>query len=1008
MMRRTSGQSFRGARFQRRGVTDVSRVLHASSSLFLYGTPRNAPICTQARFLGTSVRGPDSVTVCSFPIRPYATTTTTTTSEREDTSADAPRAAEGVNVKNADSYLPSSLDQNEHSAAGAVHSSSTSSSSSSSSSSVTMRLVVVRPDVVDDWVPELNELDVQTVHCYSPRIVWWRCGRCGSSYQASIKSRVKGGVQSCPHCHGTGEWPVSRATSEATATESAKAAPKAPHDSCVPGAPSEHVTGTPPEAVSGASPLPSFSFAQLLDRTHVAQSLAVTHPDIARRWDHARNGLLLPTHVTSDGTQCVWWLPASAAPHREETRAGRGDGRREPFSFRRAVYAFVADQDSREDKRIAQDELENTLLQRIRDAARIDEADASEHFPSHAVASSPQTWQGRVPPHPARPLLNTGSAFHPTHRLVPVGSASVLTTLRTPSDVRIALDTWKRRAKAALLATRQLHGTECSDNAMSRSTTTTQTATHTTEKLLIAEDIDNGEEGEEREDAPFDGEASASHRLRPSRRGFYYRERIRSRTIHAAARAETLQAYYEFVLSHKYANLPPASSSPDGASGDDASAPPRPPAVLLEPQAWLDFFAQTESDVRSPGSISPHASLLFADSMAPEEARNRPAPGEVTSTEGAVGATGEQRTEEGTVARHGLRIRTLPRPPSIVEEVNTLFAQNGNSGSRSGGGDGRSGRSFVSPRARRDGVRVKPPYLTASASPLAETSEVYPRRPPPFPVMREENVVEATPPDTASPTASFTQNEGEHKGVWQRHRGVSSPVVAPAHSLREEYDLRDADEGHGGGEVGKEVAERDLAVYLRAASLRVTATADVDDDTAASTTASPTMKETSTNDAFSSPTSESLVGSVVAALGDVEASSAWQNEIRALQYDRAPPVSPAFFANSTTAKPRRTRQRPRRFRLTMPVVRSGTNDEAGSAASQFSAPSSFSSPGRGSDEEHPLEKRSGAVPSGEGSVEHQQRDRTAVPSSLPSVSTPLDAPRTPRKVSRPRRATAND
>lgn len=193
------------------------------------------------------------------------------------------------------------------------------------------RLAVVRPDLVGEWVPELNDSDVSSVLCTSTIDAWWRCNACGANYRATVKDRAtieKG----CPECASTRTLRQNHVSS----------------DSC---------TGT----------------AAVSERTNETAkgSLKETHPAIADRWDYERNGLLLPTDVDAASELNVWWKPAPGRPSRER-------------SFRRPVFAFVETPYSEEEQLEAQTALELDVLQQVRQASKITTARENHALPAAA------------------------------------------------------------------------------------------------------------------------------------------------------------------------------------------------------------------------------------------------------------------------------------------------------------------------------------------------------------------------------------------------------------------------------------------------------------------------------------------------------------------------------------------------------------------------------------------------------------------------------------------------
>ncbi|PWU95440.1 hypothetical protein C4B63_22g95 [Trypanosoma cruzi] len=204
------------------------------------------------------------------------------------------------------------------------------------------RLAVVRPDLVDEWVPELNDADVSSVPCTSQMSVWWRCTACGENYQASVRDRAVAD-KGCPRC-------------------SLLHQPQSP----------QHTNGSENGAVGDAK-----------TSSGGLPSLAETHPLLASRWDYEKNGLLRPTDVTSTSELNVWWRPAEGRPAHEP-------------SFRRPVYAFVEVPYSKEEQKESLAKMELDILQQVRQAAKIAEARELDTFPAAAtmlddiVSNSPE------------------------------------------------------------------------------------------------------------------------------------------------------------------------------------------------------------------------------------------------------------------------------------------------------------------------------------------------------------------------------------------------------------------------------------------------------------------------------------------------------------------------------------------------------------------------------------------------------------------------------------------
>ncbi|KAH9601154.1 putative Zinc-ribbon domain [Trypanosoma melophagium] len=209
------------------------------------------------------------------------------------------------------------------------------------------RLAVVRPDLIDEWVPELNDVDVSSVPSSSSLTVWWRCAACGENYQATVRDRAvvdKG----CPRCSTISSHHHQQQQKYQYGVEK--------------GSTTEIMGGTKDASIP---------------------SLAETHPTLASRWDQEKNGLLRPTDVTSTSDLNVWWKPAEGRPPHER-------------SFRRPVHAFVEVPYSVEEQQEAQAALELDILQEIRRAAKIEEARERDTFPAAAHLLDDLVSQRRV------------------------------------------------------------------------------------------------------------------------------------------------------------------------------------------------------------------------------------------------------------------------------------------------------------------------------------------------------------------------------------------------------------------------------------------------------------------------------------------------------------------------------------------------------------------------------------------------------------------------------------
>lgn len=139
------------------------------------------------------------------------------------------------------------------------------------------RLHVVHPDLLDEWVPEMNEEDVHLLTSASTQPVVWRCRWCHTLYSCSPSRRVQLRALACPACHGRG------LTASASSSDGASSATDGVRSTTVPA-----------PAGSSSSAAPKASFAE-------------AYPHLLRYWDVEANGSLSPYQVPVDSTMSIWW-----------------------------------------------------------------------------------------------------------------------------------------------------------------------------------------------------------------------------------------------------------------------------------------------------------------------------------------------------------------------------------------------------------------------------------------------------------------------------------------------------------------------------------------------------------------------------------------------------------------------------------------------------------------------------------------------------------------------------
>ena len=126
-------------------------------------------------------------------------------------------------------------------------------------------LATLYPELLLDWDYSKNtEFDPTKISKSSKKKAWWHCHKCGYEWYAEIGSRASGG-NSCPYCSGKALW-----------------------------------TGH--------------------------NDLQTTDPELAREWNHKRNGGLVPSMVTAGSGKRVWWKCSTCGYEWEATIGSRKQG----------------------------------------------------------------------------------------------------------------------------------------------------------------------------------------------------------------------------------------------------------------------------------------------------------------------------------------------------------------------------------------------------------------------------------------------------------------------------------------------------------------------------------------------------------------------------------------------------------------------------------------------------------------------------------------------------------
>jgi very-short-patch-repair endonuclease len=185
------------------------------------------------------------------------------------------------------------------------------------------------PDAAAEWHPTENgTLRPGAVGHSSNRRAWWSCRTCGHEWSAVINSRGRGGV-GCPKC-GRRRSGVANATPKSGKSLADRFPSVAAelHPTLNDGLAPESVAAMSRKRVwwlcsrcenvweaeiysrangSGCKKCASRAAAKLYSTPKPGQSLAEKEPELAAQWHPTRNAPLLPSDVTANSGQKVWW-----------------------------------------------------------------------------------------------------------------------------------------------------------------------------------------------------------------------------------------------------------------------------------------------------------------------------------------------------------------------------------------------------------------------------------------------------------------------------------------------------------------------------------------------------------------------------------------------------------------------------------------------------------------------------------------------------------------------------
>lgn len=313
-------------------------------------------------------------------------------------------------------HVSSDLEKKESASSSASSPPSSSPSRTSYSPHPATRLHVVHPDLLDEWVPEMNEEDIQCLTSSSQQAVVWRCKWCQHLYSCSPSRRVQLRGLSCPKCHGRGNPAAAASTSsDSSSALFSDGRDKGRGVSSLEERNAKVREEKSDEGLSSSWKIPSSS-----------SSFGTAFPHLLPYWDEEANGSLSPYQVPADSCMSIWWkcpvelCSASTAfpfsgmkntkqddygtplPHQQQqhkvhdSRSSRRNKSREKNThmvrmeyFSRPLSAFVANPYPPLVQQSAKALLEENLLHQIQQALR----QHKRHQP--ATASAPAAAAGK-------------------------------------------------------------------------------------------------------------------------------------------------------------------------------------------------------------------------------------------------------------------------------------------------------------------------------------------------------------------------------------------------------------------------------------------------------------------------------------------------------------------------------------------------------------------------------------------------------------------------------------
>ncbi len=171
------------------------------------------------------------------------------------------------------------------------------------------------PQIAEEWDYEKNTVDIQTVPMGSNIKAWWKCNKCGYSWQQGVYNRCKGSGK-CPKCASLRlvighndlatarkdllkEWDYNK--NKTIAPTSVKpGSHRKVWWKCEKG----HEYQASPNNRSRGGGCPICAGKKVLKGFN---DLATKKPGYMKDWDYKKNGRLTPYNIASSSNRAVWW-----------------------------------------------------------------------------------------------------------------------------------------------------------------------------------------------------------------------------------------------------------------------------------------------------------------------------------------------------------------------------------------------------------------------------------------------------------------------------------------------------------------------------------------------------------------------------------------------------------------------------------------------------------------------------------------------------------------------------